>query len=99
VPFFLRASIPGADKAIKCRIPALKLHGRAVVYLAGWKNHFSIYPLTEELASELSDDLTLYELSRGMVRFLLSEPVPRAPVERIARFIAGQSRKPAKSEP
>jgi len=35
----LLEAIPGAEGAISYQTPALKPHGRAVIYFAGWKNH------------------------------------------------------------
>ena len=40
----IREGIPGADEVISYKIPAYKVDGRAVLYFAGWKEHFSILP-------------------------------------------------------
>lgn len=89
----LRASIQGAEEAISYQIPAFKLKGRTVIYFAGWKSHFSIYPLTEHLVEAFRDELAPYKLSKGTVRFPLSKPVPKALIERIAKFMALEARK------
>lgn len=88
----IRASVPGAEEAISYQIPALKLSGRAIIYFAGWKNHFSIYPLTPNLVEAFRDDLAPYELSKGTVRFPLSKPIPKALIEGIAKFKAAEAR-------
>ena len=40
----IRKALPAADEVISYQIPAFKLHGRVVIYFAGWKQHYSIYP-------------------------------------------------------
>ena len=40
----IRKALPGAEEAISYQIPAYKLHGGLVLYFAGWKKHYSLYP-------------------------------------------------------
>ena len=42
----IRKAVPGAEEVISYQIPTYKLHGRAVLYFAGWKQHYSLYPAT-----------------------------------------------------
>ena len=44
----IRKAVPGAEEVISYQIPAYKLHGRAVLYFAGWKQHYSLYPATDQ---------------------------------------------------
>ncbi len=37
----IRRAIPSAEECISYQIPAYKINGRAVLYFAGWKKHFS----------------------------------------------------------
>jgi uncharacterized protein YdhG (YjbR/CyaY superfamily) len=73
---------------ISYQIPTYKLHGRPVLYFAGWTQHYSLYPSTHRLVSAFKDDLAPYEVSKGTIRFLLSEPVPVKLIEGIAKFRA-----------
>lgn len=73
---------------ISYQIPAYKLRGRIVIYFAGWKNHYSLYPVTSRLAAAFADGLARYKLGRGTLRFRLGEPVPARVIERIARLLA-----------
>jgi len=97
----IREALPGADETISYQIPAYKLQGRAVLYFAGWKQHYSLYPATGGVAEAFLDELASYELSKGTIRFPLSRPVPVKLIARIAKFrsreAAGrEKRKPAK---
>ncbi|HJS58334.1 MAG TPA: DUF1801 domain-containing protein [Vicinamibacteria bacterium] len=84
----IRKAVPGAEEVISYQIPAYKLPAGAVLYFAGWKQHYSLYPATAGLVATLQDDLAPYKISEGTIRFPLSEPVPVKLIERVARFRA-----------
>jgi uncharacterized protein YdhG (YjbR/CyaY superfamily) len=81
----IRKTIPVADEVISYKIPTYKLHGSAVIYFAGWKKHYSLYPATDHIVAALRDDLVPYEVRKGTIRFPLSRPVL---IERITRLRA-----------
>ncbi len=87
----IRKALPGAEETISYQIPAYKLHGRAVLYFAGWAQHFSLYPATGGLADAFQDELAKYKVTKGTIRFPLSEPVPVKLIERIAKFRAKEA--------
>src|SRR5579859_6067733 len=82
----IRKAVPGAEEVISYQIPAYKLQGGAVLYFAGWKHHYSLYPAGGRLVAVFKDDLAPYEISKGTIRFPLSEPIPVKLIERIAKF-------------
>src|SRR5688572_19081278 len=84
----IRKAVPQTEEVISYQIPAYKLPGGAVIYFAGWKEHYSLYPSSDSLVAEFKDELARYELSKGTIRFPLSEPVPVKLIERIAKFRA-----------
>ena len=95
----LRDALPGADEVISYSIPAYKLHGRIVIYFAGWKAHYSIYPATAPLITAFKKQLEPYEYNnKGTIRFSLTEPVPVSLIAKLARFRARQV-KPKTSKP
>jgi uncharacterized protein YdhG (YjbR/CyaY superfamily) len=87
----IRKAIPRADEVISYQIPAYKLDGAAVVYFAGWKAHYSIYPATAPLVAAFADELAGYEKSKGTIRFPLEEPVPVRLIARLAKFRAREA--------
>lgn len=87
----LRKALPEAEEVISYKIPANKLHGGIALYFAGWKQHYSLYPAGERLVAALKDQLASYKVSKGTIRFPLSEPVPVRLIERIARFRAKEA--------
>src|SRR6185295_7354420 len=65
----IRKALPGAEEAISYQIPTYRLDGAYVVYFAGWKRHYSLYPVTDYLVAALRDDLAPYKISKGTIRF------------------------------
>jgi uncharacterized protein YdhG (YjbR/CyaY superfamily) len=93
----IRKVVPGAEEVISYQIPAYKRDGATVIYFAGWKQHYSIYPATTRVLEELRDQLASYKISKGTIRFPLSEPVPVKLIDRIARVRAKENSKRAKA--
>ena len=53
----IRKAVPGAEEVINYQIPTYRLHGGYVVYFAGWKEHYSLYPATGHLVAAFKEDL------------------------------------------
>lgn len=87
----IRRALPRAEEVISYQIPAYKLRGRVVLYFAGWKEHYSLYPAGGRLAAAFEDELAPYKVGKGTIRFPLSRPVPVGLIGRIARFRAKES--------
>jgi uncharacterized protein YdhG (YjbR/CyaY superfamily) len=84
----IRKTLPDAEETISYKMPAYKLHGRVVIYFAGWTEHYSIYPAIGGLVPAFQEELKRYKVTKGAIRFPLSEPVPVKLIERIAKFRA-----------
>jgi uncharacterized protein YdhG (YjbR/CyaY superfamily) len=87
----IRKAVPGAEEAISYQIPTYKLYGRHVIYFAGWKEHFSLYPASNHLVTAFKDDLLPYKVAKGTIRFPLSRPAPVRLIGRIAKFLAKEA--------
>lgn len=84
----IRKVLPGAEEVISYQIPAFRLPGGTVIYFAGWKKHYSLYPATGTLVAAFEKELARYELSKGTIRFPLAEPVPVELIAEIAKHRA-----------
>ncbi|MBS1117885.1 MAG: hypothetical protein H6Q90_113 [Deltaproteobacteria bacterium] len=82
----LRKALATAEELISYQIPTYKLAGRPVLYFAGWKKHYSLYPATAAVVKAFKAELAPYEISKGTIRFPLSLPVPMELIERIAKL-------------
>jgi uncharacterized protein YdhG (YjbR/CyaY superfamily) len=88
----IRKVLPNADEVISYQIAAYKIDGVPVVFFAGWKEHFSIYPASTALVAACQKELSRFEVSKGTIRFPLSEPVPERLITRIAKFREKEAR-------
>lgn len=84
----IQRAVPKATLGISYQILAFKLNNLPVLYVAGWKEHYSVYPATEGMAEAFAKELAPYKVSKGTIRFALSEPVPAKLIERLAKFRA-----------
>lgn len=97
----IRKALPAAQEVISYQIPAYKMTGGVVLYFAGWSKHYSLYPAGDGVVAAFKEDLAPYQISKGTIRFPLSQPVPVKLIERIAKFRAKEvaAREKAKAAP
>ena len=84
--------LPEAEEVISYKIPTYKLHGSRILYFAGWRKFYSIYPATDTVLAAFKADLAPYEINKHTIRFPLSQPVPVKLIGRIAKFRAMEVR-------
>jgi uncharacterized protein YdhG (YjbR/CyaY superfamily) len=93
----IRKAVPGAEEVISYKIPTYKLLGGPVLYFAGWKQHYSLYPATDRVIAAFKDELAPYEVNKATIRFPLSQSVPAKLIGRIAKFRAKEVAEKAKA--
>jgi uncharacterized protein YdhG (YjbR/CyaY superfamily) len=69
-------------------MPTYKVQKVPVLYFAGWKSHFSLYPSTAALEAVFKEELAPYEVEKGTIRFSLSDPPPLKLIADLAIFRA-----------
>lgn len=76
--------VPEATEGISYAIPAYTLHGKPLVYFAGYAKHVGFYaiPTTHQ---QFAARLSAYKQGKGSVQFPLSQPMP---LELIADILA-----------
>jgi uncharacterized protein YdhG (YjbR/CyaY superfamily) len=89
----IRKAVPDAEEIISYNIPAYKIPGGNVIFFAGWKKHYSLYPASDRILADLGDEVARYEVNKGTIRFPLSEPVPVKLISRYARLREKEMRK------
>jgi len=94
----IRKAVPAAAETISYQIPTWKVEQGAFLCLGGWKQHYSLYPASDALVAAFKGALTPYRVSKGTLRFPLSEPVPAKLIERIAKFQAREVASGAKAK-
>ena len=87
----IRKALPQAQEVISYEIPAYKNEDGFLLYFAGWKEHYSLYPATDPLIAAFKDDLGSGEVNKRTLKFPLSQPVPARLIARIAKFKAAEA--------
>ncbi|MDD1775791.1 MAG: DUF1801 domain-containing protein [Candidatus Methanomethylicus sp.] len=80
----IQKAAPDAVETISYQMPAFRLNG-ILVYFAAFKDHIGFFP-TSSGVSRFKDELSCYKLSKGTIRFPLSDPLPKDLVTRIVQF-------------
>ena len=80
----IRQAAPGAEEAIKYRMPTFTLHGN-LVHFAAFKTHIGFYP-TPTGIEQFKRELSAYESAKGSVQFPLDQPIPYDLISRIVKF-------------
>jgi uncharacterized protein YdhG (YjbR/CyaY superfamily) len=86
----IRTAVPRAEESLSYQMPTYTLDGVPVLYFAGWKAHYSLYPASDALVAAFRRELARYERSKGTIRIAYTDPMPTTLVARIARFRAEQ---------
>jgi uncharacterized protein YdhG (YjbR/CyaY superfamily) len=81
-------AVPEAVEGIGYRMPGYKLHGKPMLYFAGFKEHYSLFAASGTFFATLEDELRGYEVRKGTVHFSLAKPVPVKLIGRIAKLRA-----------
>ena len=78
----VKAVVPEAKEKISYQIGAFELHGKHLIYFAGWKNHISVYPIPAGDAA-FNELVAPYADGKGTLKFPLQEPFPVAVINQI----------------
>ena len=88
----IRKALPEAEEVISYGIPAYRLHGYVALYFAGWRAHYSLYPVNARLVASLRPGTASFEVNdKGTIRFPLAEPVPERLITAIAKAKAKEA--------
>ena len=85
----IRDLVPDAEETISYGIPTFTLAGRAIVHVAAWKHHLSLYPVPRVDAG-LGEELEPYRSGPGTLRFPLGRPLPIELIGRVVELLVAQ---------
>ncbi len=87
----VRKALPGAREVISYQIPAYRSENGLILFFAGWRAHYSLYPASAALVAEFAAALAPYEVEKATIRFPLDGRVPVRLIARIAKFRAREA--------
>jgi uncharacterized protein YdhG (YjbR/CyaY superfamily) len=81
----IRKAAPKATERISYRIPVFELDGKYLVYIAAFKEHVSMYPVTAAMVKKHGKAIEPYRHGRGTLRFDLDEPLPLGLIAKLVK--------------
>jgi uncharacterized protein YdhG (YjbR/CyaY superfamily) len=92
----IKAAAPDAEEKISYKMPAFAQKG-ILVYFAAWKNHIGFYPVPSGTQA-FKQELSVFESSKGAVKFPLDQPMPLDLIGRIVKFRLAENIKKAQEK-
>lgn len=89
----IKAAAPAAEEKISYQMPTFFLKGNLVHY-AAFKKHIGFYPTSSGIQA-FKKELSVYEGSKGSVRFPIDKPLPLKLIGRIVKFRVAENLKKA----
>ncbi len=74
-----------SEESISYGMPAYKLHGKPLVYFAGYKKHIGFYA-TPAGHSAFNEELSKYKQGKGSVQFPIEAELPARLIARMVQF-------------
>jgi uncharacterized protein YdhG (YjbR/CyaY superfamily) len=81
----IKGASPGITERISYRIPTFDLDGKYLLYIAAFKEHVSLYPVTRGMVTKYGDAIARFRHGKGTLRFPLDSPVPVALIKKLAK--------------
>ena len=91
----IKKEAPEAEEAISYAIPTFKLNNTYLIYFAGYKNHFSIYPVPKG-SETFQKEISAHKTGKGTLQFAYDKPVPDALINKIVKFSVKENREKGK---
>lgn len=82
----IKAAAPGITERISYRIPTFDLDGKYLLYIAAFKEHVSLYPVTRGMVAKHGNAIARFRHGKGTLRFSLDRPVPVALIRKLAKL-------------
>ena len=89
----IKASAPGITERISYRIPTFDLDGKYLLYIAAFRQHVSVYPVTKAMVAKYGDAIAPFRSGKGTLRFSLETPIPLPLIRQLVRVRVQELRK------
>lgn len=82
----IHAAVPGVTEEIKYAMPAFRLGGTYLIYVAAWNKHIGVYPVA--FGTDFEAEIAPYRAAKDTVQFKYSQPIP---VELVAKIVRARA--------
>ncbi|NUN68211.1 MAG: DUF1801 domain-containing protein [Bacteroidetes bacterium] len=80
----VKKAVPEAEGSISYGIPAFSVNGKRFFYMAAWKEHIAVYPVTSG-SDAFKRSVEKYRGSKSALHFMHDEPLPLTLIGRVVR--------------
>ena len=87
----VREAAPDCTETISYKIPAFKLNGATLMYVAAWKKHVAVYPVYEGDWDSVPG-LAAFKGSKNSAHFALNDSLPLDLIQAFVMFKIRESR-------
>lgn len=91
----IKNTAPDAEETISYAIPTFTFNKTYLVYLAGFKNHISLYPAPAGNGA-FEKEILPYKSGKGTVQFPLNKPIPVNLIIKIVKYRMNENLKKQK---
>jgi uncharacterized protein YdhG (YjbR/CyaY superfamily) len=81
----IQAAAPDATEGVSYSMPAFLLEGRGLVCYAAFKDHYSLFPMSNAAIAEHRDALGERLTGKGTIRFEYDERLPVTLVKKVVK--------------
>ena len=86
----IASAVPDAEEGIAWSMPGFKMHGKAFVCYAAFKDHYSFFPMSTAAIDHHRDALGDRVTGKGTIAFDYGERLPVALVKKIVKTRLGE---------
>jgi uncharacterized protein YdhG (YjbR/CyaY superfamily) len=92
----IKSAAPGAEEKISYQMPTFTLKGN-LVHFAAHKKHIGFYPTPSGIQA-FKKELSIYETSKGSIKFPIDKPLPLDLISKIVKFRVNENLKNAEEK-
>lgn len=81
----IRKAAPDTEEVISYRMPTFKYRGQPLLYFASFKQHCSLFPVTEGMLEACPDEIRRRRTGPGTIRFTVDDPLPAKVVTKLTK--------------
>ena len=86
----VRAAAPDAEEVFSYGIPGFRLGGRPLLWIAAWRRHYAVYPISADEVTAMAAPGDVFEVEKSTIRFPVGTPLPYDLVTRLVQARVGK---------